>query len=144
MALCMSLKQLFGTFEHQKDDAFTQQQRKLVVAKLSRAQQALQTEIAKRETTIAALEAEIVPVFMHYRKLTADPRNAAAAKRIFKEKIAPLEKRLANEERELKKDRMLLEIGSRAQSKDTSGDARSTYMRAMKDVVPYIGQKSGQ
>lgn len=142
--LCMSWKQIFGNFEHQKDDAFTEQQRKQVVAKVGRAQKTLQTVIDKRVATITALEAEIVPVFMQYRKLAADGRTAAAAKRLFKEKIAPLEKRLAFEERELKTNRMVYDISNRTQIKDTSGDANSAVLRAMKEALPYIGQKSGQ
>jgi len=140
----MSWNKFFGSFEHQDDGAQSQAQRKAALAEMAKREKVLQTSIDKRRGTINAYEAEIAPVFMQYRKLAADPRTAAAAKKLFKEKISPLEKRMATEERELKIDQMLLETGSRVRTKDNSGDVRGAYLQAMQAYTPFVGQQAGR
>lgn len=143
MNLCMSWKQFFGDFQHQDDGgAATQAQRKAALAAIAKRERSMQTQIDKRRQSIRALEAELTPVFMQYRKMSASGAQKAAAQRLFKEKIAPLERRLANEERELKNDLGLLEIGGRVREKDNTGDARGAYLQALQAYTPFVGQRA--
>ena len=133
MSFCMSFSwnRLFGNFEHQDNGgAQTLAERKATAAALARREKPLRMQIERRRTAIRALEAEIMPFLAQYKNLAANQRTAPTAKRLFKEKIAPLERRLAAEERELKADEALLNLGSRGMTKDNTNDVRGAYLRA--------------
>ena len=141
--MSFSWNRLFGNFEHQDNGgAQTLAERKATAAALAKREKPLRMQIEKRRTAIRALEAEIVPFLTQYKNLSANQRTAATAKRLFKEKIAPLERRLAAEERELKSDEALLNLGSRGLTKDNTNDVRGAYLRAAHAHALTLGKAS--
>jgi hypothetical protein len=144
MSFCMSFRQIFGNFEHQGDGgADYQRERQKAVKEIQNKRKELQNKIEQRRQTIKALLDEVRPLMAQYKRLVAQPGKVALAEKFLKEKLAPLERRVTEEERYMRIDQNALEFGSRVQNTDAAGDERGEYLLALKQYTRFAGRRAG-
>jgi len=134
----MSFKSLFGNFEHQNDGgskSIAERQRKMQDVILMRKR--ISANIERRRKLLAALNAELLPLFQHYKRICRDKTKTGEAQRLL-QKIAPLEKRIRKEESELGTDERFERISQVAQSTTDDSEARGQLLVALREAAPYV------